>query len=235
MNSETTYPSDEVRPPDSRDQLEYPLYQTGLHRFVVAVIRVLFRLAMVMRVDGLENLPNEGGVIIAANHLTNFDIFPLQIALPRPIYYMGKAELFENRLMHYLFRNMGAFPVHRGERDEWAITHAQHILEAGQVLGMFPEGTRSHGHGLRVAKTGAARLAIATNCPIVPVAVDGSQHFFRQFPRRARVSVKICKPIMPGQTELPLALTERVMFCMAQNLPPALRGVYAAVPDGFED
>ncbi len=234
MNPETTLPSDEVRPVDPRDQMHYPLHRTGLHKFAVAVLSPFFRLAMKLEVDGFENLPEYGGVIVAANHLTSFDIFPLQIALPRPIFYMGKAELFKNPLLHFLFRNMGAFPVYRGERDEWAIAHARRVLEAGQVLGMFPEGTRSHGHGLRVAKTGAARLAIATNSPVVPVAVDGSQRFFRRFPRRTRVKVRACEPVYPEPDEMPLELTDRFMFRLAQNLPVDLRGVYAERPEGFD-
>lgn len=234
MNPETTLPSEDVTPADPRDQLRYPLYQTGLHKFVVVVLTALFRLAMKMDIDGLENLPKEGGVVVAANHLTNFDIFPLQIALPRPIFYMGKAELFKNPIFHYVFRNMGAFPVYRGERDEWAVAHARRVLEAGLVLGMFPEGTRSHGRGLRVAKTGAARMSIATQSPIVPVAVDGSQRLFHRFPKRTRVSVRIGEPIWPEPDELPLDLTDRVMFSLAQNLPLALRGVYENRPEGLE-
>jgi 1-acyl-sn-glycerol-3-phosphate acyltransferase len=234
MNPETTLPSDEIRPVDPRDQMRYPLYQTALHKLAVTILSAFFRLAMKLEVDGLDNLPKDGGVVVAANHLTSFDIFPLQIALPRPIFYMGKAELFKNPLVHFLFRNMGAFPVYRGERDEWAIAHAQQVLEAGQVLGMFPEGTRSHGHGLRVAKTGAARLAIATNSPVVPVAVDGSQRFFRRFPHRTRVMVRICEPVHPEPDEMPLELTDRFMFRLAQNLPVDLKGVYTEKPVGFD-
>lgn len=107
-----------------------------------------------------------------------------------------------------VIRQMCGFPVHRGERDEWAIHHSQRILEAGQVLGIFPEGTRSRGGGLRVAKTGAARLALAVGCPIVPMAIDGSQRFFKHFPRRTPVHARICEPIYPKPDELPLALTE---------------------------
>jgi 1-acyl-sn-glycerol-3-phosphate acyltransferase len=98
---------------------------------------------------------------------------------------------------------------------------------------MFPEGTRSHGRGLKVAKTGAARLAIAANCPIIPVAVDGREVFFRRFPRRTRVHIRICAPIQPQPEEMPLALTDRIMLTLAENLPPELRGVYAQIPADF--
>lgn len=218
---------------DARDKLHYPLHETRLRKFALAVVRFLFRFIMVMDIEGQANLPPDGAVIIASNHVSNLDAFPLQLALPRPLFFMGKAELFKNPLIHQFFRNLGGFPVYRGERDEWAIRHAGKLLRHGQVLGMFPEGTRSHGLGLKVAKTGAARLALSVNCPILPVAVDGCQHFFKTFPHRTRVRVKIGEPVWPNLDELPLALTDRVMFALARNLPEGLRGVYAETPRGF--
>lgn len=180
-----------------------------------------------MEVTGMENLPKKGAVIVAANHVTNMDIFPMQLALNRPIFFMGKAELFQNSLVHYLFRNLGAFPVYRGERDEWAFQHSLRLLHAGQVLGMFPEGTRSRGRGLKVAKTGAARLSIDVQCPLIPMSIDGSQRFFKGFPRRNQVTIIIGEEILPEKGELPISLTDRLMFQMARNLPVELRGVYA--------
>ncbi len=218
---------------DLRDRLPYPLQETVLHKSIVAVLRVLIHIFVLLEVQGEENLPLTGAVIVIANHLANFDIIPLQLSLSRPIFSLGKAELFQNPILHSVFRQMGGFPVYRGERDEWAILHSRQLLESGQVLGMFPEGTRSYGNGLKVAKTGAARLALLVNCPIVPVAIDGSQHFFVDFPHRTRIHVRICEPIYPKPNELPLALTDRLMFTLAKNLPENLRGVYSVSPEGF--
>jgi 1-acyl-sn-glycerol-3-phosphate acyltransferase len=188
---------------------------------------------MTMDVSGLENFPRHGPVLLAANHVTNFDVFPMQFALPRPIFFMGKAELFKNPLMDVVLRNLSGFPVNRGEKDTWALRHAAKILNHGQTLGMFPEGKRSKGKGLSVAKTGAARLALDANCPIVPMAIVGSDQFFRRFPRRTRVSITILPPLIPQMGENPLTLTDRLMFTLAQALPKEMRGVYAEVPDGF--
>jgi 1-acyl-sn-glycerol-3-phosphate acyltransferase len=218
---------------DRRDRLHYPLHETAFHRIVQLVLAYLFKPFVDLEVESSQNLPRMGGVIIAANHLSDFDIFPLQLAIPRPLFYMGKAELFQNPILHAVFRALGAFPIYRGAHDEWALLHAQRILEANQVLGIFPEGTRSHGSGLKVAKTGAARLALKTSCPIVPVAIHGSQSLFRQFPRRTRVQVRICEPVWAERNELPLGLTDRVMLALARNLPVELRGVYAEIPSGF--
>jgi 1-acyl-sn-glycerol-3-phosphate acyltransferase len=98
---------------------------------------------------------------------------------------------------------------------------------------MFPEGTRSKGKGLALARPGAAKLAIEMSCPVVVVAVDGIQHLFKKFPRRTVVQVVIAPPILPGRDESPLSLTDKLMFTMAQNLPQELRGVYAEMPKGF--
>jgi 1-acyl-sn-glycerol-3-phosphate acyltransferase len=99
---------------------------------------------------------------------------------------------------------------------------------------MFPEGKRSKGKGLHVAKTGAAKLAIDAHSPIVPMAVIGSDKFFKQFPRRARVQIKILPPLWPKPEETPQALTDRMMVTLAQALPAEMRGVYAQLPIGFE-
>jgi 1-acyl-sn-glycerol-3-phosphate acyltransferase len=219
---------------DPRDKKKYYLNDTPQRRALVGLARFLFKFIMQMEVVGLEHFPRQGPVIIVANHVTNFDVFPMQFALPRPIFFMGKAELFRNPIMDLLLRNLSGFPVNRGEKDVWAMRHAARVLEYGQTLGMFPEGKRSKGKGLTVAKTGAARLAIDAHCPIVSMAVTGSDKFFQRFPHRARVQIKLLSPIWPKPEETPLALTDRMMFRLAQVLPQEMRGVYAEVPRGFE-
>ncbi len=218
---------------DPRQKKKYYFTDTPQRRAMVAVLRSLFRLVMKMETVGLENFPAQGPVILAANHVTNFDVFPMQFALPRPIFFMGKAELFRHPLLDVFLRNLSSFPVNRGEKDQWAMRHAAKVLKHGQTLGMFPEGKRSKGKGLAVAKTGAARLAIEANCPIVPVAVTGSDTFFKRFPLRTHVQIKLLPPLSPKRDETPLALTDRLMFTLAQSLPENMRGVYAEVPEGF--
>ena len=172
-------------------------------------------------------------MVVACNHVTNFDVFPLQLSLPRPIFYMAKAELFKFPLMDVALRNLGAFPVYRGEKDAWAKKHARAVLEHGQTLGMFPEGTRNKGRGLGIAKTGTARMAIDTNSPIVPMVLVGTDRFFKDFPHRTNVTVKLLPLLQPYPGETPLALTDRLMFNMAAELPEEMRGVYAEIPKGF--
>jgi len=215
---------------DPRDRKQYYFHATPFRKLAVWLVRQVFRAVMTMEIRGIENFPLRGPVILAANHVTNFDAFPMQFSMPRPIFFMGKAELFRPGLLDAMFRNLGGFPVHRGEKDAWAIRHARRVLEHGQTLGIFPEGTRSKGGGLRVAKPGAARLAIEAGCPIVPLAIAGTSQLFRKFPRRARVTVTCMPPLLPASGETALALTERMMFTLASGLPESLRGVYASEP-----
>ncbi len=220
---------------DIRPNLYYPLHETAFHRFIVWLARLVFRPFLKLDIRGLEHLPASGAGIVAANHLGNFDVFPVQLALPRMVFYMGKAELFQVGFVHYVFRSLGAFPVYRGERDQWALDHSRAILSAGQLLAMFPEGTRSKGRGLGLAKPGAAKLAIEMNVPIIVVSVDGIEHFFKRLPRSTKVTVTISPPLYPTKNDSPLSLTDKIMFTMAASLPPNLRGIYAELPKGFED
>jgi 1-acyl-sn-glycerol-3-phosphate acyltransferase len=166
--------------------------------------------------------------------LTNYDVFPIQVCLPRPLFFMAKAELHRNLLLDFWLRQMGAFPVQRGGGDDWAINHAHKVLDQEQVLAIFPEGTRSKGRGLRPAKTGAARFALYANCPIIPVTINGTEKIFKEFPKRTIITIQIGDPIYPEEGESPLALTDQLMFTLAEMLPAELRGVYAERPTGFD-
>lgn len=218
---------------DPRDKKKYYFADTPQRRALIAIAHFFFKFVMEMEVVGLEHFPRKGAVILAANHVTNFDVFPMQFAVPRPIFFMGKVELFKNPIMDVFIRNLSGFPIHRGEKDLWAMRHAAKVLNHGQTLGMFPEGKRSKGKGLAVAKTGAARLAIEAKCPVVPMTVVGSDQFFKRFPWRARVQITLLPTLMPKPGENPPALTDRLMFSLAQALPEDMRGVYAEVPEGF--
>jgi 1-acyl-sn-glycerol-3-phosphate acyltransferase len=147
-------------------------------------VRGLFRL----RSQGLENLP-DGGYVLAANHLSNFDPWALGIPLfPRRfLRFMGKSELFWTPLKQIISAG-GAFPVHRGRGDVDAIETASELIRDGHIVVMFPEGTRQK-KGLRKrhqpkAHTGAARIALNADAPLVPAAIAGSDRLTRLGPLR---------------------------------------------------
>ena len=219
---------------DPRNQKKYALHVTLVRKLTILLIRIFLPLFMKREIIGVENLPTAGPVVLASNHLTNFDVFPIQLCLPRPLFFMAKAELHKNKILDIWLRQLGAFPVQRGKRDDWALAYARKVLDHKQVLAIFPEGTRSKGRGLRPAKTGAARFALYAGCPIIPVAVIGTEEIFNHFPHRTQVSIQIGEPIFPEEGESALALTDRLMFTLAEMLPPELRGVYGEHPAGFD-
>ncbi len=223
-------------PAAPREKENYALKATPFRIGLVATLTWAFKLFMNLKVEGLGHFPREGAVIVAANHVTNFDVFPMQISLPRPIFYMAKESLFKNPIVGMALRSVGAFPVDRklGSKDDWAMNHARKVLDHALTLGMFPEGTRSRGKGLGLAKSGAARFAIEKQVPVIPMAIIGSDKFFREFPKRNPVKVILCPPLLPDPGETSLAFTDRIMFSLAANLPEEMRGVYADVPRGFE-
>jgi 1-acyl-sn-glycerol-3-phosphate acyltransferase len=220
-------------PPDHRDQKTYYTGMTPFRRILQPLLLGGFRLLTRFAVSGAGQMPASGPVILAANHLTNYDVFFLQAAIRRPIFFMGKEELFRRPAMDWGLRQLGGFPVYRSQGDEWALRQAGRVLRAGQVLGMFPEGSRSKGKGLRPAKTGVARLALAAACPIVPVALFGTQHMFKGVSRRTLITVTFGEPLYPEPRESALGLTDRYMFRLAELLPAELRGAYRVQPQGF--
>ena len=113
---------------DRRTALNYPLRETELHRLIIWLARRVLRPFMRMEVSGLENLPSAGAAVVVSNHLVLFDVFPVQLALPRMVFFMGKAELFQVPPLHWLFRQLGGFPVYRGAHDTWVIEHDRKVL-----------------------------------------------------------------------------------------------------------
>jgi 1-acyl-sn-glycerol-3-phosphate acyltransferase len=213
---------------DARDRETFRFYETPLRKAAMRLAVPLFKPLLALEVTGLPYVPSTGPAILASNHVSNFDVFPMQLATPRPIFFMGKAELFEFAPFGAMLRDLGAFPVYRGEKDAWALRHARKVLEAGQVLGMFPEGHRSRGRGLGIARTGTARLAIEAGCEILPMAIAGSDRFLEKFPLRTYVRVAFLRRLQPKGGETPEELTERLMLAVAESLPESMRGIFAA-------
>jgi 1-acyl-sn-glycerol-3-phosphate acyltransferase len=148
------------------------------------VVKGLFRL----RVRGLEHLP-DGGFVLAANHTSNFDPWPLGIPfLPgRQLRFMAKSELF-NPVLAPLLRASGAFKVRRGEGDVDAMRTAVELVRSGEIVVMFPQGTRQR-KGLRKKHeprphSGAARIALTAGAPLVPAAIAGTDRLSRLGPLR---------------------------------------------------
>jgi 1-acyl-sn-glycerol-3-phosphate acyltransferase len=171
------------------------------------VLKIVFR----HRASGVENVPDRGGFVLAANHCSNFDPWPLGIPLfPRRfLRFMAKSELFWFPLGPVILAG-GGFKVRRGERDEEAIATAVSLARQGHAVVMFPEGTR-RAKGLRKRRearwhTGAARIALEAGVPLVPAGIAGSDRLSRLGPLRVAYGAPLDLSDLDG---LPLADSAR--------------------------
>lgn len=167
------------------------------YRFVQLSFPWLCRCLGGWRVQGLENVPERGGAVIASNHLSFLDPVVVGSALRRRTYYFAKAELFVP-VFGWIIRKCYAFEVERGGADMAAAREAIKLLRSGELLTMFPEGTRSRDGKLQELSTGAAMLASRGGVPIIPCAVRGTNQVLpigAKRLRRGKVAVSFGEPV----------------------------------------
>jgi 1-acyl-sn-glycerol-3-phosphate acyltransferase len=207
-------------------------FYVRLRTFALLVYHVFFR----FDVQGLENIPTTGAVIVASNHLSFWDIPSLAMLPRRMFHYMAKSEYAKNGFMRWLFTNLEAFFVDRGEADTSAIRNCLAVLKAGQVLVIYPEGHRSENHAMIAAHDGFALIAFKSGAPVIPVATWGSEQVGkggRFLFWRPTIHIRYGKPItlVPSgkkYTRDDLANGNTlIMGTIASMLPLAYRGVYA--------
>jgi 1-acyl-sn-glycerol-3-phosphate acyltransferase len=176
-----------------------------LNQFVRYVLAPLARLVYRPRVEGLENLPARGPVIIAANHRAVLDTAVIALVARRQVRFLGKAEYFtgrgiRGRLMAAFVDALGFVPVERGNAHAGlaALNAGQNVLNAGGVFAIYPEGTRSLDGRLYRGHTGVAVLTLTTGAPVVPVALFGTDKLMPRggrIPRFARVGIRFGTPL----------------------------------------
>ncbi len=199
------------------------------YRFARATLGRLVRLLYRIEVEGVENLPDQGPVILAANHRSFMDSIFLALSSPRPVSFLAKAEYFDHRLTRWLFTGTGQIPVRRGSPAgaRSALAAASDVLAHEGTIGAYPEGTRSRDGKLHRGHRGPALLAVETAAPIVPVGLIGtdavqqpSQRIPRPF-KTIRVRYGQPVPVSPGATDQTKAarsrtLTDAVMHDIAE-------------------
>ncbi len=208
-----------------------------LFRILKLIAYPLFRVFFSVESQGVENVPEDGAVIIAGNHPSYLD--PVLIGLPisRRIRFMAWDALFKVPLLGQIIRAMGAFPVDiRRGRGEAAFREALRALENGEALGVFPEGQRSEQAAMGDLRTGVARLAIESGAPIVPVTIGGAMRAWPQWkllPRSAKIVVRYHEPIRLSPQERAAnrdnreyhqQVMKRVAMSINRSLTPAIRG-----------
>jgi 1-acyl-sn-glycerol-3-phosphate acyltransferase len=197
----------------------------ALYPVARAVLTPIFKAGWRVHTEGIDNVPQTGGAIVCPNHVSVLDSFFVPLVLPRRITYVGKAEYLDDWKTRFIFPAIGMIPIDRrgGDAAQAALDTAAGVLEQGELFGIYPEGTRSRSGKLHRGHTGAARLAVRTGSPILPVGLIGTREVQppdAKLPNPFRpVWVRIGRPVRPGDDparvddhRLLRQITDEVMF-----------------------
>ncbi|TBH20154.1 lysophospholipid acyltransferase family protein [Thermus thermamylovorans] len=204
-----------------------PVYRAAWY-----LARFLLHLLFGYRAEGVENVPREGPIILASNHLSILDPIAIGAGVRRPVSFLARADVFRLPLLSWLLPRLYAIPVERGQSDLSAIKSAIRALEKGMAFGIFPEGTRSRTGKLGPFKTGMAAIALRTGSPVVPVAIVGADQTWpvgrKLFRLRRPIRVIYGKPIpVPRAAKISHqeleALTQEIEAKIRELLPPQYR------------
>jgi 1-acyl-sn-glycerol-3-phosphate acyltransferase len=210
-----------------------------------ALLRGLMRvltgtyLSGLFRVEGLENVPRRGALVVCPNHFATLDPPMVPAFLPRAdSWNMAKSEYFRKTWMRWLFTAYHAFPVVRHTADRTALRRSFDLLKGGHALIMYPEGTRVDAGVLSAPEPGAGFIAQKCGCPVLPVALTGTRECLPKgtwWPRRVPVTVRFGKPFLVlsrrpgGQRVSHEDAADAIMLAIAELLPPDRRGRYSDV------
>src|SRR5215204_2195645 len=215
---------------------------------VVRVLTAPVRRALVrLEVENPENLPAQGPAIVVANHLSFLDSVLLMFALPRRVSVLGKAEYTDHRITRWLFCGAGMIPVRRQNPGDvvHAVEQVADVLDHGEVIGLFPEGTRSRDGRLHKGRSGAAHLALTTGAPLVPAGIIGTDHILPVDAHLVRpfrhATIRLGEPIWAGEpggttstSRARREVTDRVMGEIRRLCGQDYVDEYAPLPIGNE-
>jgi 1-acyl-sn-glycerol-3-phosphate acyltransferase len=211
------------------------------YAFMRWLMRFMTRTFLVglFEIDGRANVPLDGPLIVAPNHFGTLDPPMVPAFLPRSdSWSMAKSEYFGTRFNRWLFRSYHSFPVVRHTADRAALRRAFDLLKAGQVLVIYPEGTRIDAGVLAEPEPGAGFIAQKCGCPVIPVALTGTQECLpkgAKWPRRVPVRIRFGKPFFvlqrrpTGERVSHEDAADAIMLAIAELLPPEKRGRYSDI------
>ncbi len=152
-------------------------------RFIQLILRIIFKTFYRVQILGKEKIPKKGAAILCSNHISYVDPVIIASIFPRYLYYMAKVELFKNSFLASIVTFLNTFPVKRESFDRKALRCTLDILEHNQVVGIFPEGTRSPDGIIKKAQGGVGMIAVMSKSPIIPVGISGTNKIIQK-PRR---------------------------------------------------
>ncbi|MEA1872452.1 MAG: lysophospholipid acyltransferase family protein [Chloroflexota bacterium] len=210
---------------------------TLAQKILLAICRPLFNILFSWKVEGRENIPLTGPLILITNHVNLFDPFFLIFSFPRWINFMAKEELFRSPFLRFWLRWAGSLSIRRGGKisdKQKMLKSARDALEKGLILGMFPEGGRSRDGKLRKGEPGSAVIASKTNVPLLPVGIAGTDKIkgISWLWKRPGIVINIGKPFKLPPTYSKMSksqmqlLTAQLMKEIAALLPPEYQGAY---------
>jgi len=179
-----------------------PKRRSPVYVVVRAILAVLLRTVFRLDVRGAENIPKHGGAIIAPNHRSLVDHPTVGVATKRQIWFMAKSELFKNKWAAKFLYAMNSFPVNRGKPDRSSLQRSLELLEQGELVGIYPGGTRLPDSRFEDLEDGFTYIALKSGVPIVPVAVSGTESVLprgRRFPRFVKIKILIGEPFRLGE------------------------------------
>lgn len=171
-----------------------PFWYSILRGLAIAFFKVFFA----MKIEGKENIPCQGGVILASNHLSYIDPIVLGIFVPRRVNFMAKEELFENFLFRWIIVRLGAFPIKRESIDRTTYKKILKLLQKREVVVLFPEGTRSIDGTIGQLQAGTARIALKADVPVIPIIIRGTEKVLPRggkLIRLAKIKARAAKPL----------------------------------------
>jgi 1-acyl-sn-glycerol-3-phosphate acyltransferase len=218
------------------DEFKIPFWVRVFRVLARPTFRGLFRILAKVQVEGLENLPSEGGYLVAGNHVSIYDPPFIVTFWPHTVEVAGAVAVLERPFQGRLMRMYGAMRVHRGEYNRSLLKEMTRRLQAGMPVLIMPEGRRSHSPGMQPAWHGTAYVAAKANAAVVPVGITGTDGVVDLWKRLRRPSMRmvIGKPLelapvdlrSPNRKAELRQNTERIMYAIAALLPPKYQGVY---------
>ena len=207
---------------------------TLLYRLGRPLARFCFGTFGRLEVTGEENVPPHGPMILVCNHMAYTDPPLLVAAIPRPLHFMGKRELFGNPLGRFLMHGFHVFPYNRGGVSAETLRTLLGLLDQDRAVVVFPEGTRSKSHTLQEGQLGVVYLAMKSQAPILPVGITGTQNMrawrmpFPMCRLSASIGPPFTLPVLEGRAPRPVmqSMLRMIMERVAMQLPPEFRGVY---------